>query len=117
MYLDDEPVAEGDEREFSFTPGDAGTYTIDLRLGDKDFGESFATTELIVDEAGPVAAAPVVTAGEDATVDEGGTYASGGSFADSDPGDAWTATVDYGDGTGEQPLTPHADRSLDLTHV
>ena len=41
--------------------------------------------------------------GADATIDEGTTFTRTRSF--SDPGaDTWTATVDYGDGSGVQPL-------------
>jgi hypothetical protein len=47
---------------------------------------------------------------------EGGTFQSGGSFIDADPGDSWTATVDYGDGTGVQPLSLTGHNFL-LSHV
>jgi hypothetical protein len=61
--------------------------------------------------------APVVTiGGERAELDEGHAFARGGSFAD--PGaDAWTATVDYGDGTGVQPLALNADKTFALDHT
>jgi hypothetical protein len=46
--------------------------------------------------------APVVDAGLDDAIDEGGTFTGSGSFTD--PGDdTWTATVNYGDGSGVQP--------------
>ncbi len=46
---------------------------------------------------------PVVAAGADATLDEGDRLDHSGSFTD--PGaDPWSATVDYGDGGGAQPL-------------
>ncbi len=48
--------------------------------------------------------APSVDAGADAAIDEGDTFSQSGSFTD--PGDdSWTATVDYGEGAGEVPLT------------
>ncbi len=48
--------------------------------------------------------APTVDAGLDETIVEGGTFSSSGSFTD--PGtDTWTATVNYGDGSGAQSLT------------
>ena len=48
--------------------------------------------------------APVVDAGLDAGVAEGGTFSQAGSFTD--PGaNIWEATVDYGDGGGSQALT------------
>jgi hypothetical protein len=39
-----------------------------------------------------------------------------GSFIDSDP-DTWTATVNFGDGTGDQPLTLNPDKSFAIDHV
>jgi hypothetical protein len=112
VYLNDQPVSEGNDRDFSFTPAASGTYTIDLRISDKDFAESFVTTELAVVESPAVA--PVVVTGPDATLDEGDTYAAPGFYVDADPADAWTATVDYGD--GKQPLALKADKTFDLSH-
>jgi uncharacterized delta-60 repeat protein len=41
-----------------------------------------------------------------ATINEGDTYTATGSFTDPNTNaTSWTATVDYGDGTGSQPLT------------
>jgi hypothetical protein len=48
--------------------------------------------------------APLVDAGPDKTVVAGTPFTSSGSFADETPGTD-TATVDYGDGAGPQPLT------------
>jgi hypothetical protein len=59
--------------------------------------------------------APTVDAGPDVTIIEGDTFSGTGIF--SDPGvDAWTATVDYGDGSGVQPLTLTGN-TFDLSHV
>ncbi len=46
---------------------------------------------------------PVVASLSDATVDQGDTYTSSGSFTDPDS-TSWTASVDYGDGSGAQSL-------------
>ena len=60
--------------------------------------------------------APTVNGGSDATVDEGSPFSGSGSF--SDPGsDTWTATVDYGDGSGPQPLALNPDKTFDLSHI
>ncbi|MBM4429340.1 MAG: PKD domain-containing protein, partial [Chloroflexi bacterium] len=59
--------------------------------------------------------APVVNAGPDVTANEGMAFSSEGSFSDPDP-DTWTATVDYGDGSGPQPLGL-VDKSFTLSHV
>jgi YVTN family beta-propeller protein len=59
---------------------------------------------------------PTVNAGDDATVRPGVTFTQTGSFTD--PGaDVWSATVDYGDGSGVQPLTLNADKTFTLSHV
>ena len=58
--------------------------------------------------------APTVAAGTDATIDEGGTFTRTGSFTD--PGtDSWTATVDYGDGSGAAVVL-NADKTFALNH-
>ncbi len=54
-------------------------------------------------QAGPNTA-PAVNAGADATTTVGALFTSSGSFTDDAPAGA-TATVDYGDGAGPQPLT------------
>jgi len=59
---------------------------------------------------------PLVDAGADAAVEEGSAFARSGSFADPDAGDSWTATVDYGDGSGEQTLALDG-MSFALSHV
>ena len=49
---------------------------------------------------------PTVTMPANVTLNEGDTLTATGSFTD--PGtNIWTATVDYGDGSGVQPLTRH----------
>jgi Matrixin/PKD domain/Right handed beta helix region/Periplasmic copper-binding protein (NosD) len=79
---------------------------------------------------GVVFGAPLVVAGADATIVEGATFAESGAFTDLDS-DTWTATVDYGDGSGLQLLTlnpinyqsagdgytPTATGTFDLSHV
>ncbi len=47
---------------------------------------------------------PVVSAGADATVAEGTTFTRTGAFTDDDGSTSWTATVDWGDGSGALPL-------------
>ncbi len=47
---------------------------------------------------------PSINSLSGAVINEGSTYAENGSFTDSDS-TSWTATVDYGDGSGLQPLT------------
>ena len=59
--------------------------------------------------------APTVDAGPDVTIIQGNTYMGAGTF--SDPGPAtWTATVNYGDGSGVQSLAL-AGNTFTLNHV
>ena len=59
---------------------------------------------------------PEIDLGQDAVIDEGGTFSRTGSFSDADPVDSWTATVEYGDDTGELPLLLDG-MSFELSHV
>jgi large repetitive protein len=88
-----------------------GAYTVVLTVSDGRGGSATATLTATV-----LNVPPVVTTGPGAAINEGGTFAAGGSFAD--PGaDAWAATVDYGDGSGVQPLTLNADKTFALNHA
>ncbi len=59
--------------------------------------------------------APSVTVPATASVGEGSALGLAGFF--SDPGaDTWTASVDYGDGSGVQSLALEADKSFQLSH-
>ena len=81
-----------------------------LTVTDDDSGVGQDTLTITVNNV-----APSVDAGSDDTVDEGETYTGSGSFTD--PGtDIWTANVDYGDGTGTQPLGL-AGKTFTLSHV
>jgi tetratricopeptide (TPR) repeat protein len=60
--------------------------------------------------------APTVFAGFDNSLAAGDALVRTGYF--SEPGDdAWTATIDYGDGSGVQPLDLGAGRTFELNHV
>ena len=82
----------------SHTWAQDGQYTVRVivtdALGLADTAETTVTVQNV---------APVIPAVAGATLLPGERYSASGSF--SDPGaDAWTATVDYGDGSGVQPL-------------
>jgi len=62
-----------------------------------------------------VPTAPVVDAGPDVTATVGAPFSSAGSFTDVFP-DAASATVDYGDGAGAQPL-PLTGSTFALNHT
>jgi len=53
----------------------------------------------------PVNDTPAVTPLGEIEIAEGTELALGGSFHDGDVDDSWTATVDYGDGSGTEPLS------------
>jgi hypothetical protein len=84
--------------------------TVSARIFDKDGGFTDYSTDITV-----LNVEPTVSAGADDTIDEGSTFTGCGSFTD--PGaDTWTATVDYGDGSGPQPLTL-SGKTFSLSHT
>ena len=127
----------------SFTGGvmdpdlsDTHTYSWDFGDGDTATGQTathvyaddgvFTVTLTVTDETGTPGSdslsvtvqnvAPTVDAGGGGTVGEGDTFTGSGSFTD--PGaDTWTATVNYGDGTGQQPLAlDEVNKTFSLSH-
>jgi Ca2+-binding RTX toxin-like protein len=88
-----------------------GNYTVTVSVTDR-FGAANTTAfQVTVVNHAPVAtlnAPPVVVSGQDAVFS--------GGFADPDTADTWTATVNFGDGTGAQPLTLNPDHTFSVTH-
>src|SRR5690606_13623620 len=71
--------------------------------------ETFMVTVLNV-------APQVAITGGQAELAEGDQFTAAGAFID--PGaDSWTATVDYGDGTGVNPLSLNPDKTFALNHT
>lgn len=88
---------------------DNGSYTVELTVSDGYASHAVQTTVAI----GNVA--PQVFAGPDASRKEAEGFIRGGNFTD--PGaDSWTATVDYGDGSGVQAL-PLSGKTFVLSHA
>jgi DNA/RNA endonuclease G (NUC1) len=77
---------------------DNGNYQVSVIVTDSYGAADTATTTVTV-----MNAAPVVAAFAGGSLLQGETYAAAGSFSDAGA-DSWTATVDYGDGSGAQPL-------------
>lgn len=50
------------------------------------------------------------------TIPGGQSFSLPGAFVDADSS-SWTATVDYGDGSGTQPLTLNLDQTFTISHV
>jgi hypothetical protein len=90
-----------------FTGTDQFVYTISDGKG----GTATATvTVTVLNEA------PQVDAGDNTTLNEGDTFGGVGRFTD--PGsETWTATVNYGDGSGTLPLALNPDKTFSLSHV
>jgi Ca2+-binding RTX toxin-like protein/Leucine-rich repeat (LRR) protein len=104
-------IPAGNSPNFSFTAADNGTYTVNLAVTGST---GVSAAEQLVVTAGNVA--PLTDLGPDATIQEGAQFTRAGSFTD--PGaDTWSATVDYGDGTGPQPLTLNANKTFTLSKL
>jgi len=96
--------------EYLTTDGTDDSQVVTITVTDSDGASSTVDFQLTVNNVAPDVAA---LAGD--TIDEGDTYTESGSFTD--PGaDTWTATVDYGDGSGVQALTL-AGKAFDLGHT
>ncbi|MFT7623243.1 MAG: hypothetical protein ACI9WU_002422, partial [Myxococcota bacterium] len=108
----DEALTLSEERTFALAHfyADDGVYTVDSIITDDDGGVGVGTITVTVANV-----APEVNAGPDTDTDDTGVFVRAGTFAD--PGaDTWTATVNYGDGAGAQPLTL-AEKAFVLDHV
>jgi DNA/RNA endonuclease G (NUC1) len=90
--------AEGTGASPSHVYADNGNYPVTVIVTDPYGAADTATTTVTV-----MNVAPSVAAFANGSLLQGEVYATAGSFGD--PGaDTWTATVDYGDGSGAQPL-------------
>ena len=95
--------------EVSHTFANDGVYTIHLEVLESGGLRLDATTTVTVANV-----APAITTFAGATLLPGESYIASGSFGD--PGaDSWTATVDYGDGSGRAAL-PLAGKTFSLAH-
>jgi hypothetical protein len=86
----------------------SGSRVVRGQIRDKDGGVTEYTATVLINVA------PIVDAGPNATVIQGNPFLRAGTFSDPDP-DTWTATVDYGDGSGIQPLAL-TGKTFNLSH-
>ncbi len=100
----------GTATTLSYTFADNGTYQLRLIVSDNKGSADTTTVSVVV-----LNVAPIVSAFAGATLLPGETYGASGSFTD--PGaDTWTATVDFGDGSGVHALAL-ANKSFQLSHT
>ena len=89
---------------------DDGAFAVQLIVSDR-FGWADTTTKSVTIANVP----PAVGSFDGASIIRGERYAASGVFTD--PGaDSWTATVNYGDGSGAQPLAL-AGKAFSLAHT
>lgn len=96
--------------ELNHTYAQDGDYMVTTYVTDADGGVGTYVSWTRIENLDPQ-----ITVPEQAAVDEGSLFTASGSFVD--PGaDTWTATVDYGDGEGPQPLELEGN-TFQLSHV
>lgn len=101
----------GENPNFDASSLDDSVNTISLMVADPSDESDVASTTVTVENV-----APTVNAGPDASVNEGASFSSAGSFTDPGTLDTWTATVDYGEGAGPQPL-PLSGKTFSLNNA
>jgi VCBS repeat-containing protein len=99
----------------SYTPYSdfAGEDVFTYRATDRLVSSDLAVVRIAVRGVNDV---PVVSVGSRGTAAEGSAFTRSGSFADPDANDAWQATIDWGEGSGELPLPLNADKTFNLQH-
>ena len=89
-----------------------GPHTIYGQIYDKDAGfNTYSTTIQVRDVA------PIVTLPSSATANQSAPFTLAGSFIDPGSQEGWTATVNYGDGSGVNPLTLNPNNTFTLSHT
>jgi hypothetical protein len=94
-------------------PNGGAAYPVTVTVTDAGGGWTSAALPAAVVNLPPVVG-PVV-GGQ--FFDAGQAFSATGTFADAGRNNTWSATVDYGDGTGPQPLPLQANMSFRLNHV
>jgi WD40 repeat protein len=93
----------------SYLTDGPGTQTVRARIADKDGGYTDYTAAISI-----LNAPPTISLANNGTGVAGTPFVCGGSFMDPGAFDTWTATADYGDKTGAQPLALNPDKTFTL---
>ena len=92
-----------------------GTYTVTVSLADGSTSTTATYTVVVTGIVSPLSSPPTVNLGGNASVLSGAVFTQNDTITDPGVG-LLTATVDYGDGSGAQPLTVSAG-NFTLSHV
>jgi hypothetical protein len=104
---------DGKDFELNHSYLQSGNYSVTVSVADNGspVGTDSVTIPVTVSNVAPTLRVDAT----DPHLNEGDTFARSGSFTD--PGaETWTATVDYGDGLGAQPLALDG-KNFELNHV
>ena len=94
------------------TYADNGAFNVNLTVSDGFLNDGDTKVATITNVA------PTVNAGAaTGTVNEGSLFSRSGSFSDPGTADTHTATVNYGEGGGVQPLALGAGKTFQLSHT
>jgi autotransporter-associated beta strand protein len=95
----------------SHTYQDPGDYTMLVSWFDEQGDGNSRELQVTVNNV-----APTISAAGDLMLALGDDLQRTGSFTDPGKDESYSATVDYGDGSGAQPLPLNEDRTFDLSH-
>jgi len=114
IYVDNTALTSGSD---SHTAAGFGMWRFANNVDPATATDPPYTADNFLLEAPNVNESLTVSSPSNATLDEGGTYAASGSYLDTTAGaSSWTASVDYGDGSGLQALALSGS-NFNLSHV
>jgi hypothetical protein len=107
--------ASGTDADFSFIPGENGSYEVSLRVTDDDGGAGAASQTIDVDNVAPTLSNVNVTP---ETINEGDSVTLSGDISDPGSTDTFALTIDWGDGSNEETVSEAAGtKTFSLTHT
>jgi hypothetical protein len=110
-----EPLTLNPDKTFAFdhTYADPGSYEVDVRVNDNHVAGSVSRQLIVNIDTPPVV---TITSPSSSVGLTGQPVHIAGHFTDSDA-DTWTATVNFGDGSGDQPLALNPDKTFAVDHT